>query len=139
MSEGSVLGPLFFSLYINDINKIVTELNLFADDTAILASFPTSRTFDDFKNNLGKTDDWCIRNKLSITKNKILPYGKPCLDTKFTLGGEKIIFTKCFKYLGDQIDHQRRFNEHVRIVCKKLAKLNGIMYKGRCVFSKKCY
>ena len=120
--QGSVLGPLFFLLYIIDINNIVTktEISLFADDTAILASLPTSRTSDDFKNDLGKTDDWCIRNKLSIssTKCKILCYGETCFDTKFTLGGENVSFTKCFKYLGVQIDHQLRFNEHVKIVCK---------------------
>ena len=73
----------FFLIYLNDINKTVTktEISLFADDTAILASFSSSRTSDDFKNDLGKTDDWCIRNKLSIssTKGKILPYGKLCL------------------------------------------------------------
>ena len=46
----------FFLLYINDINKIVTktEISLFADDTVILASFPTLRTSVDFKNDLGK-------------------------------------------------------------------------------------
>ena len=99
--ESVFLCPLFFLLYNNDINKNVTktEISLFADDTATLASFPTSRTSDDFKNDLGKIDDWCIRNKLSIssTKCKILPYGKPCLDTKFTLVGENVSFTKCFK------------------------------------------
>ena len=98
MPQGSVLGPLFFLLYINDINKIATktEVSLFADEAAILASFPTSRISDDFKNDLGKSDDWCIRNKLSIssTKSKILPYGKPCVDTNITLGGENVSFTE---------------------------------------------
>ena len=74
---------------------------------------------------------------ISSTKYKILPYDKPCLDTKFTLGGENVIFLKCFTNLGVQIDHQLRFNEHVNIICKKLATFNGIMYKRRCVFSKK--
>ena len=76
MPQGSVLGPLFFLLYLIDINKIVTktEISLFADDTAILASFPTSRTSDDFKNDLGKTDEWCIRKKLSISSTNVKFY-----------------------------------------------------------------
>ena len=122
VQQGSVLGPLFFVLYINDINKIVTktEISFFADDTAILASFPTLRTSDDFKNDLRKTDDWCICSKLSIssTKCKILPYGKPCFDTKFTLVGKNVSFTKCLKNLGVQTDHQLRFNDHVNLSAK---------------------
>ena len=63
----------FFLIYINHFNKIVTqtEISLFAEDTAILACFPTSRLSDDFENDLGKTDHWCIRNKLSISSTKI--------------------------------------------------------------------
>ena len=99
--QGSVLGPLFFLLYINDINKIVSksELSLFADNTAILASFPMTRVNDYFKNDLLKTDHWCVRNKLSIssTKCKILPFGKQCLDNDFSLAGENIGFINCFK------------------------------------------
>ena len=140
-APGICFWSTFFLLYINDINKIVakTEISLFADDTAILGSFPTLRTSVEFKNDLGKTYDWCIRNIWSISsaKCKISNYGKPCLDTNFTMGGENVSFTKCFIYLGVQNDHQLRFNEHVKIVCKKLATFSGITDKGRCVFSKK--
>ena len=46
--QGSALGPLFFLLYINDINKVVTksEFSFFADDTTILASLPRARLND---------------------------------------------------------------------------------------------
>ena len=138
--QGSVLGPLFFLLYINDINKIVSksELSLFADDTAILASFPTTRVNDYFKNDVLKTDDWCVRNKLSIssTKCKILPFGKQCCDNDFSLAGENIGFTNCFKYSGVIIDSQIKFTDHVKTVCR-LGRFNGIMYKGRVSFSRK--
>ena len=139
--QGSVLGPIFFLLYINDINKIdsKSELSLFADDTAILASFLSARVNDYFQNDLLKTDDWCVRNKLSISsiKCKLLPFGKQCLDNDFSLAGENIGFTKCFKYLGVIIDGQLKFTDHVETVCRKLGRFNGIMYKGRVVFLKK--
>ena len=108
--QGSVRGPLFFILYINKINKIVSksELSLFADDTAILASFPTTRVNEYFKNDLLKTDDLCVPNKLSIssTKRKVLPFA-----------GENIGFTNCFKYLGVIIDSQLKFTDHFKKLC----------------------
>ena len=139
--QGSVLRPLFFLLYFSHINKIVSksEFSLFADDTAILASFPTARVNDFFKNDLLKTDDWCVRNKLSInsTKYKILPFGKQCLDNDFSLAVENIGFTICFKYLGVIIDSHLKFTDHVETVCRKLGRFKGIMYKGTVVFSRK--
>ena len=87
--QGSVLGTLFFLLFINDIVS-KSELSIFADDTAILASFPTARVNDYFNNDSLKTDDWCVRNKLSIssTKYKILSFGKQCSDNDFSLAVE---------------------------------------------------
>ena len=71
--QGSVLRPLFFALYINDINHAVGAeyLRLFADDNALFMSHPDLTTL--IANMISKFEDpfkWCISNKLTINAEK---------------------------------------------------------------------
>ena len=71
---GSILGPVLFILYINDMCKVSKLLNniLFADDTSIF--FYSTRNIVDIactvNNELEKLDIWFRVNKLSLTVNK---------------------------------------------------------------------
>ena len=72
--QGSILGPLFFILYINYIVKVSTVLNpvLFADDTSL---FHAHTDFDtlikEINEELPKITTWFHTNKLSLNKKKI--------------------------------------------------------------------
>ena len=71
--QGSILGPLLFILYINDIVKVSTVLNpvLFADDTSL---FHAHTDFDtlikEINEELQKITTWFHTNKLSLNKKK---------------------------------------------------------------------
>ena len=71
--QGSVLGPPFFALHINDIYKAIGEdyLRLFADDTALL-SWHSSWTAvtTEIKSKFTNLYNWCIANKLTINEDK---------------------------------------------------------------------
>ena len=78
--QGSILGPILFLIYINDISNS-TELNLlsFADDTTIYCS---ETTLDENRkkatSELSKILDWLHANRLSLNINKFfLPYSVP--------------------------------------------------------------
>ena len=71
--QGSVLGPLFFLLYINDIYRALgcNAVRFFADDTSLLSS---GRNLNDViiqaKELFHKLYHWCVANKLSINSDK---------------------------------------------------------------------
>ena len=91
--QGSILGPLFFILYINDIENVSDILNhiLFADDTSLFHAHTCFNTLTEEVNiEIQKTSTWFHTNKLSInTKSQILLYShqkekiqyQQCLNT----------------------------------------------------------
>lgn len=68
---GSVLRPLLFVLYINEIHKTrVFNFYLFADDTSMLHANKNLRKFDKVNTELGNLCDWLKANKLSLNIKK---------------------------------------------------------------------
>ena len=71
--QGSVLGPLLFLLYMNDIQESSDKLSfyLFADDTNILFANKNLKSFEfDVNHKLNKVYDWLIANKLTFNIKK---------------------------------------------------------------------
>ena len=69
--QGSVLGPLFFALYINDLHRAVGEehVRLSADDTALFLWYRNLTTLvESAKAKFTDLHTWCVRNKLIIKK-----------------------------------------------------------------------
>lgn len=122
--QGSVLGPILFLIYINDLTKISIsgKFTLFADDTTLLWH---GRDTDTLKHtvshDLHVIKNWCDSNFLSLNTNKtnILTF-KFAYD-QLRLGEQLIINTPCSRFLGLYIDNQLKFDEHVAILNKKLA------------------
>ena len=90
--QGSILGPILFLLYINDINNC-TSLNLlsFADDTTIYRSGPYNKElFDEVNYELIKIHTWLCTNKLSLNvkKSKVCIFSPP--NSRYTLGNNCI-------------------------------------------------
>ena len=80
--QGSILGPLLFIIYINDIVNSSPLLNyiMFADDTNIFYSHKSIDTLNNILNiELTKVSEWFKSNKLSlnISKTKLHTFQKP--------------------------------------------------------------
>ena len=73
VQQGSVLGPLLFLLYINDIqfSSELVSIGLFADDTNILLSHTCLQKLNEIiQIEMNKITDWLNANKLSINAGK---------------------------------------------------------------------
>ena len=134
--QGSVLGPLFFALYINDLHRAVGEehVRLFADDTALfLWNRNLTTLVESAKAKFIDLHTWCVRNKLIInnektnfilfhTVNKPIPNNINSIETDVM----KIERVSAYKYLGVYMDEIVHWSEHVNYTCTSLVKYFGI-------------
>ena len=134
--QGSLLGPLLFSLFIDDLCKIdyasSTKVCLYADDTAV---FVKSKNAEDISKTLqveiDKICDWLHINclALNIKKTKCMLIGSKgrLKNSRLSLNhkGASIEQVKSFRYLGVIIDSNLKWDEHIAMVRSKIASATG--------------
>lgn len=131
--QGSILGPLLFIIYLNDINKIECDfMNLFADDTLISCSgTDLNETVNKMNEVLDKINIYVNINKLKLnvkkTKAMILntPYKLSIsnIETfKLKINNEEIQWVNEIKYLGVIIDNTLKFRNYFEYIQKKISK-----------------
>jgi exonuclease III len=142
--QGSVLGPLLFILYINDLPRHLKDvlIKIFADDTLLSVSDVSYESAANTMNNVLKSVvAWLKINKVKLntskTKYMVIAKSKKKLTSlseeikryEILIENECIERVNVIKYLGVMIDCCLKFDEHVSYVLKKAGK--KIMYLGR--------
>ena len=130
--QGSILGPLLFILYINDLPNIFTILDtyLFADDTNCLHAHNKGEPFN-LNVELTKIPQWMKANGLSlnIKKTQLLSFAKSPHIVE--LDGEIIENSSFVKYLGLSLDKNFTFKYHIDEIVRKLGRHVFIISKLR--------
>jgi len=138
--QGSILGPLLFLIYMNDIVNSCNIFNvlLYADDTtlqtAINANIFNDAPFRTIGQEVNKLHDWLLVNKLSlnISKTKCIIFHKPQrkIDKsifKLEINGTPIECTNEFNFLGLTINENMSWSSHVHKISSKISRTLGIM------------
>ena len=131
--QGSILGPLIFLLYVNDIsNSVDCDLLLYADDSCLVFTGPDVKTIEvNLNRNFNYLCDWFVENKLSIhfgeEKTKSIIFGSrkmfKNLDTLDIKRGDiNIKQYTSVTYLGCELD---QYMSGESMVTKVLCKING--------------
>ena len=135
--QGSILGPLLFILYINDMWKC-TQLNLihFADDSTAFMSFSNPVSIcSSINSELNNIDVWVRANQLSLNASKttysIFSSKKLNLSSNITIRNVNIERSRCQKFLGVLLDENLNFQSHINSVRLKVSRAIGIMKKMR--------
>ena len=125
--QGSILGPLLFLLYINDLSSVSEACFsiLFADDTNM---FIIGRNVNEMCNQLNadpsRVQEWLHCNKLSLNVLKthymiFTPRNEVVYDISIIIDSTKISQVYVTKFWGVQIDSQLNWKMHINYICTK--------------------
>ena len=129
--QGSILGPLLFIIYINEIAQSSPYFNVItcADDTTLCGK---SAGQIDIGMELKHVTEWLKMNKLSLNvkKTKAMLFHMPqkkIIVPKIKINGTIIDFVDNFNFLGINLNKHLNWNPHVKIVSNKLVKTVGVL------------
>lgn len=139
--QGSILGPLLFILYMNDLANIPDrpDMILFADDTNLLF---THKNFESLIHNvtssLSLTANWFARNKLSLNTDKthFVIFHRPRQyvlhqELNIRINGRQIQQVQNVKFLGVYLDSNMSWKTHLNKKASQIARVNGILCRLR--------
>ena len=142
---GSILGPLLFIIYVNDICNVSDLLlkKLYADDTCVVAQ---GHNLEDLigtlNTELSSLNEWLLCNKLTLNTNKSYYMVFHRARIKLTnidigINGSTLQRVKCVKYLGLMVDQKLKWIDHIAHVRHKVAHGLGIINKAKLFLTKK--
>lgn len=143
MPQGSVLGPLLFNIYVNDVVKINNEVSffLYADDTSLFISGQNPNELAaKAQKALSIIYDWSLSNSLKINakKTKAILFGAKNKDTTMkqliTLGGAPVEIVNKHKILGVRFSSDLTWTSHIEALAKSLLSAAGALARCRHYF-----
>ena len=139
--QGSILGPLFFLLYINDLARASTFFKciLFADDTNLFASCKShGELYRRVNGELRRLAGWFAHNRLTLNyaKTEFIDFSKPAPSSspnncELRIDGKLIRSVNESKFLGVLIDKHISWRAHIGRVLTRVRQTMGLIGRAR--------
>jgi hypothetical protein len=134
--QGSVLGPLLFLVYINDVTSQVSvssNVVLFADDTALYRVITTSDDYVQLQSDINCIADWTEEHHLSLHSGKccamLLTRKNAISHQILTLKDNQLNFVNHYKYLGLIFCPNFSWSNHVNFIVNRARRTIGLLYR----------
>ena len=141
--QGSILAPLLFSLFINDLPS--ASIHMYADDTTVSVSGKSKEEIEaKVIQALSETSTWIRKNRLILNSNKtkVMLLGSkqrlcsiPDQHLSIQLHGQVVECVNEFKCLGVVIDNCLDFKKHVDYISKTIRQKLGIIRRSKHYFN----
>lgn len=133
--QGTVLAPLLFLCYINDLpNNIVSTIRLYADDVLIYTSINSEEDYQKLQQDLHTLERWAANWKMSFNIQKceflrITNKSDP-IHTQYFLHNQAIREVTHTKYLGVIIDSKLSWSQHIKEISNKANRVKGFLQRN---------
>ena len=133
--QGSILGPVLFTLYVNDIpSEIENIISMYADDTKVYTAITSEGSVTSLKSDLRKLEAWAqlMQMRFHPAKCKVMHLGKNNTKQTYqmrTTEGKyhNLEETEVEKDLGVEVDNKLKFSHHVQTKVNKASKVLGCL------------
>ena len=143
VSQGSVLGPLLFLIYVNDISENLLSLTrLFADDSSLFVSASNLRDIEGLLNHdlilvSSWAQQWLVNFNPNKTEAMLFSYRQTDEFPTLVFDGVDIKFVPNYKHLGLIFSDNMKWNAHIESILDRASRMIGIMRKLKYVFSRR--
>ena len=133
--QGSVLGPLLFSIYIDSVTSLNLSSNLvlYADDILLYMPIVNDTDCAALQSDIDKILNWTTANLMSFNSSKckhmIISRKKSHHVASAFLGGQVLELVDHYKYLGFHLSADLSWSYHIQCICNKARKIMGILYR----------
>lgn len=131
--QGSILGPLMFIIFINDLLASLSSCSGFADDLKLYKSISTVYDCELLQEDLAKVVEWCRRNNMSLNVDKCAvmstTHSRDKVLFPYTVENEVLKRVAIKKDLGIIIDDKLSFRDHVDDMTRKAYRMLGFIFR----------
>ena len=127
--QGSILGPLLFLIFINDLPSTIESQSLiFADDTEYFQKISTVFDIQQLQTDLDSLLDWSLRNHLSFNVSKFVFMTFHCkFNSEYNINGHSISQSTSCKHLGVIFTSMLSWRQHYDMITSKAYKSFGFL------------
>ena len=136
--QGSVLGPLLFLIYINDVASIKlsvnTKLSLYADDMLLYKVITSSEDYAELQEDINLIHNWSVNNLMTFNASKCkcmyISRKRERRCPSVSLDNATMEYVTHYKYLGVVISSDMTWTSHIQHICNKTKRIIGMLYRN---------